>query len=337
MATPIVVTHPELFHYTGIEGLEGIINTQTLWATHFEFSNDTSEFRAFGERLPDILRQKVTSAVEELIRLTPANRALIEQQGGKDKAVEVILDWIKNGIYGTLLGTDDTEPFVEPYITSFCTTTDEEDIAQHGLLSQWRGYGQEGGYAIVFDTARLELLLHEESEKWAYSIIGGADVIYSSDKDERIREEFGDSMDKLAESFFDFLTTGDPSSLKNTFETFTGCAFRYKHGGFHEEKEVRIVAIPLNRKLLAEAKASGQVSAEKPRKAFPRSGTAVPCIHLFEEITQLPQKPLPIKRIIIGPHRDKSNRQRSVKIMLDQHGLDIPVLVSGIPYVGHST
>jgi hypothetical protein len=29
------------------------------------------------------------------------------------------------------------------------------DVAEHGLLSQWRAYGKQGGYAVAFDTSRL--------------------------------------------------------------------------------------------------------------------------------------------------------------------------------------
>jgi len=334
MATPPSATHPELFHYTGIRGLEGIVTKQTLWATHAAFLSDVAEIRAFQDRLPEILRPGVTSGVEARIRAVPAAQALVEEMGGKAKAIEEILAGIANGMYRALLGTEGTEPFAEFYIASFCTAA-AEDIAQHGLLSQWRGYGQEGGYAIAFDTSRLELLLKEEAEKWQYDLLGG-DVIYSSDPD-KIREELGEDLDVLAASIAEFLSTaGAPKLLGSTYYPLVRCACRYKHWGFHEEKEVRIVGVLQNRGVFAAEKTRGLVATEKPRKAFLRSGTAVPCIHLFEEITHLPDKPLPITRIIVGPHRDKDKRRRAVEILLDQHHLDVPVSVSDIPYVGHS-
>lgn len=48
------------------------------------------------------------------------------------------------------------------YVTSFCTACDEW-VPQNGLLSQWRGYGQDGGYAIVFDTKGLDSLLRNDA------------------------------------------------------------------------------------------------------------------------------------------------------------------------------
>ena len=46
----------ELYHYTGIHGLKGIVESQTLWATHYKYLNDAEEIRQFRDRLPDILR-----------------------------------------------------------------------------------------------------------------------------------------------------------------------------------------------------------------------------------------------------------------------------------------
>jgi hypothetical protein len=306
MATPIAEIHPELFHYTGIRGLEGIIKSQTLWATHFTFSSDAAEIRAFQPRLNDILRPAVTRGFEDLVRVSPDKQALVEQHGGMSKVIEEGLVAITESMYKTILGTEGGAPFAEPYITSFCTAETRE-IAQHGLLSQWRGYGQEGGYAIVFDTSRLDLLIKEEGEKWAYQYMGGGNVIYSFDPDKKVREEFGMDEDTLKESVASWLKpNGDPKSLENTYYPFIQCACRYKHGGFGEEKEVRIVAIPMNKKQFVEAKERGLVMAEKPRKMFLRSGTTVPYIDLFEGITQLPEKLLPITRTLLAPIATKT-------------------------------
>jgi hypothetical protein len=34
---------PDLFHYTDANGLLGILRSRSLWATHFQSLNDTSE------------------------------------------------------------------------------------------------------------------------------------------------------------------------------------------------------------------------------------------------------------------------------------------------------
>jgi hypothetical protein len=118
------------------------------------------------------------------------------------------------------------------------------------------------------------------------------------------------------------------------YDALIHCVCRYKHWGFREEKEVRIVAIPPNKAAIDHLKIQGKIVLPKPRHSFIRGGTPVPSIHLFEGITQLPETPLPIKRIIVGPHRSKNDRLRAVELLVNQHGLNIPVSVSDIPYIG---
>jgi hypothetical protein len=48
-------------------------------------------------------------------------------------------------------------------LTSFCGVANSV-ISESGLLSQWRGYGIDGGYAIVFDTKALKALVAQEKE-----------------------------------------------------------------------------------------------------------------------------------------------------------------------------
>jgi hypothetical protein len=45
-----------VYHYTDAFGLEGILRTGKLWATHFDFLNDTSEFRFAAETLAETLQ-----------------------------------------------------------------------------------------------------------------------------------------------------------------------------------------------------------------------------------------------------------------------------------------
>ena len=52
----------ELFHYTSMEGLRGVVAGKTLWATNIEFLNDTSEFRHGEEVLKRIIKTRKRSA-----------------------------------------------------------------------------------------------------------------------------------------------------------------------------------------------------------------------------------------------------------------------------------
>jgi hypothetical protein len=327
----LAIAHPELFHYTTSGGMEGILRTQTLWATQAMFLNDTSELRAFAELLPDLLRAAVDEGIEPLLRFNP-NQQILNRFGGKAALVEQVVRETTNAMYGALLGTPTSPAYIEPYVVSFCTASNTR-VAEHGLLSQWRGYGRDGGYVLVFDTARFDALVGEEAGKWTWAILMGGDVVYSSYTLDRIREEIGDSMDAMKKSVGEFLrTAGNPDILEPLFFALTQCACRYNQWGFAEENEVRIVAIPANKQILEEARRHNLPVSEIPRHAYLRHGTTVPCIRLFEGDGSYAHKPLPIKRVIVGPHPEKERRQRAVEILLRQLGIDIPVSISEIPY-----
>jgi hypothetical protein len=325
--------HKELFHYTGRRGLEGILSSQVLWAIHASFLNDTSELRSFKQRLPAILQPPPYAGALAFSKNNRENRELVDREGGLDAVAERTATEIADGMYNALLGTDSSDAYIEPYVTSFCTT-DNKQVSEHGLLSQWRGYGEDGGYAIVFDAECLDSLLTEEAQRWGGDLYGG-DVVYSSDSDLKISAELGRHFDSLSKSIEGWLTSaGDPAALEPAYEALIQCACRYKHWGFSEEKEVRIIDIPLNKLAIAHQTSHGTTAPVKPRHSFVRGGITIPCIHLFEEITSIPDKPLPINRIIVGPHESRNDRRKQLETLMRNRGLNIPVFVSDIPYVG---
>lgn len=76
---------------------------------------------------------------------------------------------------------------------------------------------------------------------------------------------------------------------------------------------------------------------QHPVKTTVREGTTVPFVELCVQEASSVRQHLPIKRIIVGPHRDKDDRKRAVQLLLKQHGLNDlidNVSVSGIPYRG---
>jgi hypothetical protein len=112
LTTSLAKEHPELFHYTGIAGLEGIIKSQTLRATHPAFLNDAMEFRAFEARLAELLRSPSEKFLVNSVERAQANKALIEQRGGMEKATEELMAGIVTGIYNTLLGTSSSPAYI---------------------------------------------------------------------------------------------------------------------------------------------------------------------------------------------------------------------------------
>src|SRR5260370_5363861 len=115
---PRMVDAPILHHYTDAFGVQGIVSSNSLWATATQFSNDLSE-----------IEYAVSIAVE-----------LIEETWGKKKRLgpwEKVLAEHLVRLFHTPLHS-----FGQPFIVSFCEDGD--------LLSQWRAYGGMSGFSLAF-------------------------------------------------------------------------------------------------------------------------------------------------------------------------------------------
>ncbi|MDV6347366.1 hypothetical protein R2083_07545 [Nitrosomonas sp. Is35] len=142
----------------------------------------------------------------------------------------------------------------------------------------------------------------------------------------------------------------DDENVSKFFYSLMHCACRYKHWGFKEENEVRVVALPYplhHEEFDKDMKAEGITVSEISRKHFSRAGALVPYIDIFDGITsradkkgitsRADKKTLPIKRIIVGPTQntqEKNRRINAVKILINQHGIKADVTASEIPFVG---
>jgi hypothetical protein len=327
--------HPdELYHYTGIHGLKGIINSQTLWATHYRYLNDPEEVTLFRDRLPSVLRPVFKNIFAELN--PQQQQLLLEEYHSIDMAEQEESKKLATIMYNvTFVGAERKPPIAEPYMTAFCRVDkNDERVANHGLLSQWRGYGAQGGYSIIFDAEGLRQLMEKEVKKWSYSTGFSGDVVYNSATDEEIYDEFGKHIEAIQKNWEQALRTRTSSALENTFSQFVACACRYKHWGFAEEKEYRIVLPPTSLEVGEVAKKQGKSILPKPVSFFLRNGTIVPYLNLFEGITGRGGKSLPIKRIIVGPHPEKEKRKLAVEKLLSQYDVQADVSVSAIPYIG---
>lgn len=313
--------HKELMHYTSASGLHGIVTSKTLWASHTSFMNDTEEVVGYFNRvLPIILKR----ALEKHVSESEDHTKLVQlaRQSGLDK----MHIWLR----GLVEGLVEAEKAQDHYVASFCTPQNEW-ISQHGLLSQWRGYGPTGGYAIVFDYAMLGSML--TAEKYDEERIILADVQYDmADLSEVRDEQCLRNVDKVEQGMFTFLTTGDymNTEVQEAIESSSVLSVLCKHRGFEEEKEVRIVVSEPSVKIGPDPSNESGKPCRKIRN-YLRDGVPVPCVHLFED-----QKlnTLPIRCVIVGPHPEKLERKKAVEILLCNYGIDAKVLVSDTPFRG---
>lgn len=321
--------YPTLWHYTTAAGLDGILKTQQLWGTDFRYLNDEEELRGFFERkLPALLEDGISKGIAQVIH-TPRGKEMLKEAGDVEKIKSEFFKGFHTSLTRVTLG-------LEVYVTSFCYTNPGAD-SQDGLLSQWRGYGHDGGYAIVFDTKALSDLLAKEQENHRHPFFNFSDVDYHNDdwvSDLARHEETLDWEQLVREIISQVVEHGDlQTKAEELFLPIVAQAIRHKHRGFKEEQEVRIAAVRLPKKIINAVGADKEVPYKKQVKFYPRSGVLVPYISFFDGIPDEERK-LPIKEIVVGPHRDKLRRQQAVQMLLEELEIQAEVRVSDIPFLG---
>lgn len=323
--------HPELLHYTTAGGLLGILESKSLRATHASYLNDSTEIQLFfRERLAKILESGVRAelASDTGVRVRPE---LANTEAAANAVVaRYVLD-MADAIRST------AQRFNQPHFVCFSAPSNKR-IARDGLLSLWRGYGRDGGYAIAFDAAELEARLRCEAEAYWYQHMQWGDVHYHQDDEdlENAAPEILESEDSIRIAIREYIKSPSPDALESTFEPVATLSCLYKHWGFHEEREVRIVAIPPTDELIQEGRNDGESRPVRQSLTFQRGGTPVPYLDLFgpaptQAVTA--QANLPITRILIGPHPQSDLRRSAVEQALKIRGISARVEVSRIPYI----
>lgn len=317
--------YKKLYHYSTWQGLKEILQTQSLWATNYKFLNDYSELVLFRDKLVSLIYPVVLEGYKQLIAHKPSLKGKIQEQGGLDHIVQHDAEVLIDSQYRALGN--------EIYILSFCGEPEKQSIADNGLLSQWRGYGAGGGAALIFDTEKLEEILAKEAMSYEYSAVLLADLIYSDDE-QKLEEELSDNLKILADIaklFFNHenVSKGKEIDSSEGYIPFVSCISRYKHFGFSEENEVRVVALPtlIDDQIIKLAKADGTtIKPEKVRRFRSTKEQRVPYIELFDSANIK----LPIEKIIIGPHKNKEARKEELLEILPKTNIEI--VSSEIPY-----
>jgi hypothetical protein len=323
--------YKELMHYTTIGGLMGIVSTGCLWATHAAFLNDAAEMKHYYDvRLPDVVTEVLRDVIFEQSHSSEVVADAINLDGGIERVVPIEAAAAVRSLRSVTL------TFNEPYVFAMSGTADER-VAGSGLLSQWRGYGRDGGYCIVFDTERFEKLLSHESKTFHYqSIQWGNTYYYGLDGIQPAMEDMAEAEVDLREGIRSWIDTGGVEATPRFLQAITTLSCMYKHWGFFEEHEVRVVAIPMRADVLDQmTPADREAKPQKPILACSRAGIAVPYLEMFRDLPGIGCRGrLPIKRIIIGPHADAASRRDAIERLLVANGYDAQVSSSEIPYLG---
>jgi hypothetical protein len=271
----------KLCHYTTLDGALGIIQGGDLWLSHLRFSNDDEEF-LYGLRL-------VSAELEALAAAAGADAQRLDRV----RVVQKLID----------------EQREQPiYICCFCE--------HENLLSQWRGYADNGGgVSIEFDAQGFRQYSGEDSP---FGLTRLWRVVY--------RDESQRNVVRKAFDYPHWPLSQDPSAHERYIaDALSFFLPTFKNADFLDEKERRLIFTP------------DPVKPPKPRFRV-RGGMLVPYVRMRDMAglpPEAPPRPLPITRVLVGPGRHRLLNRESLRMALDAHGYgQVPVDVSSTPYRG---
>lgn len=311
-----------LFHYTTANGLIGILKSQSLWATHANFLNDSAECRILSNLLRPRVANEMETIVPELVKIGRLRPEVYEEYGRKihEMQADKVIDSV-------LIAIDKIAPF---YITSFCIHDPTEPEYENGLLSQWRGYAN-GGFAIEFDELQIDELAKDENAAFRYQGILTEAVSY----EEHIERARLDRFDGLAKSMLRVLFEKQGGDLDRDFgaqvrhekyiQPFLETLPFLKDSGFSEEREYRIAALCNRPNVVGDG---DERAAKEIAFREAANGSVVPFIRLFESL----KGPLPIKSILVGPHARQENQVDALRLLLEQCQIDVDVRLSKLTF-----
>jgi hypothetical protein len=150
-----------VFHYTDTAGLLGILSSDTLFATDYRYLNDVSEAGPIRDLIMPILEAEVAAITPKLIENRWLKKEYYDEHGVSAHRLQA------EKLYASVVrAADNVTPF---FVVSFCKHEVGTPAFEHGLLSQWRGYAEAGGFAIEFDEQKLDTLLKAETLEFAYA------------------------------------------------------------------------------------------------------------------------------------------------------------------------
>lgn len=316
--------HKTLYHYTTMEGFRGIWQTQTIWAKHFGDLNDTSEVFHLKSQLLIAMVPKVKKVIQEHRGVLKAS---IRKAGGMGELAQLEAQHVVDAMFQPMFGGHEREPGFTPFITSFCSHhADHPYIQQNGLLSMWRGYGADGGVAILIDTLALEKCLEEETKEYWHKTGSLGDVVYEGDN-QSYKNEILPFIDKFTEMALKMITDQSEFRVDSIFVTdFINAASRYKHRAFQEEREVRSTIVPWEKRHFDTAY-EFDLTQKRRKKIFEVGGARYLALFDGDLVRRLP-----IVGIVVGPHPEQLRRKKEIENLTRNHK-GIEVWCSETPYV----
>ena len=239
-----------LLHYTSYDAFVNIINSGSIWAGSIAYQNDSSEFLFGMDKISPKLREIYLSVYNR--KPNPDIERLPDPL--KEEILESDLRNIIAGPQELCFHDRKTSVSFPVYIASYygydeADSKNQHNVMEDGLLSMWRGYGKNDGVAIVFDSEKIQECIKLEQERYQYNTISMEHVIYEKEGI-LFENEFKESIKVISEAmpsvFLPKREQVDLDAIKEYLFSIYSIACFYKHGGFSEEKEIRLLAMPWN-------------------------------------------------------------------------------------------
>lgn len=290
-----------LYHYTKQQGLDGILSSGYMRATHYKFLNDATE-RAIG-----------FNTYLRLIDKYAQDHSFIDRKFSND-LMEILISHL-----------DD----VDTYSISFSRNIKDASgkIIKNGddRLSQWRGYALgEQGYCLGFYLQDINTIASNLQTKMQIKGFLG-DCCYDMEIFESLATESADNIYKPVMAY-----TNDGIADKSPKNEFVKALYYYaellmqhctiyKHSGFNEEAETRFFT-----KFIKGTTDTSLINF-RPGKLGNTPYIEIPMgIH---------GQPSSLSQITVGPSANQEQAMAILRIRLQQLGLSrVKVIPSEIPY-----
>jgi hypothetical protein len=275
----------------------------------------------------------IKSAIINFTQSNSSASEAVKRIGGINVAAQRESDGFCRALQNTTFRPKDRQSYFDPFITSFCYHAAEYE-QQHGLLSQWRAYGRDGGFAIAFDTKLLCDAMLVDASSHANSMASLCDVVYDGDV-EKFNKEFEKlvaAIPRVIEKNFFAKLNDESASFSQILEPFINCAARLKHRGFAEESEVRAIFSPISKHWRDYFMANEPANYEKIKDKEIQTIKIRPNMSPYIEICA-GHTCNSIKYIIVGPDAQKMARKDKLEKYASLSGLKFEVLVSDTPLV----
>ncbi|ARR10780.1 DUF2971 domain-containing protein [Paenibacillus bovis] len=205
-----------LYHYTSIQGLEGIVTYGCFWVTHVKFMNDSSENSYFWGVLKEV--------IDDFAKMHPENSV----RKGFVAELNKVMD-----IHTKVMNV------INHYVLSFSTQSDS--------LSMWNYYGKNDGYCLGFSKNEIIEVMNKLNDDKNVDLVLTAQVIYDKEVQVNILRN------ELENVYKWFLENKDNNQWKDinnrafsrgiasyAIERFATYASFFKHPAFRDEGEFRV-------------------------------------------------------------------------------------------------